>query len=79
MTWHSDSEGVGRVDIRWRKSSFSEDSDGNCLELARCGGEVLVRESDDPQVIIKAAPQAMRALLLGARAGEFDGLSRAVS
>ncbi|MBQ0983014.1 DUF397 domain-containing protein [Streptomyces sp. F63] len=64
------------MDIRWRKSSFSEDSDGNCLELARCGGEVLLRESDEPLVIIKAAPQAVRALLLGARAGEFDRLDR---
>ena len=47
----------------WRKSSFSEDSDGNCLELAVRDGAVLVRESDDPDVILALRAGSLAALL----------------
>ncbi|MFG2404999.1 DUF397 domain-containing protein [Streptomyces brevispora] len=59
------------MEIQWRKSSFSEQS-GNCLELAVVGGDVLVRESDDPGVVIRTTPEKLRAFLAGARDGEFD-------
>ncbi|MFF8610167.1 DUF397 domain-containing protein [Streptomyces sp. NPDC015346] len=62
------------MDIHWRKSSFSEDSDGNCLELATHGGDILVRESDDPEVVVRTSPQKLRAFLAGVKAGEFDDL-----
>jgi hypothetical protein len=65
---------VMRVDIHWRKSSFSEQA-GNCLEVASCGGDILVREGDDPDVIVRTTPQKLRALLEGAKAGEFDDLA----
>ncbi|MEU8580597.1 DUF397 domain-containing protein [Streptomyces abikoensis] len=48
--------------IRWRKSSFSEMGD-NCLEIAASWGEVLVRESDNPRVVLGTTPAALRALL----------------
>ncbi|MEE1753483.1 DUF397 domain-containing protein [Streptomyces sp. SP18CS02] len=59
------------MDIEWRKSSFSGEG-GNCIELALVDGEVLVRESDDPGVIVRTSPAKLRAFLDGARAGEFD-------
>ncbi|MFE3887486.1 DUF397 domain-containing protein [Streptomyces lydicus] len=62
-----------RVHIEWRKSSFSEQGD-NCVELALYDGEILVRESDIPDVIVRTTPDKLRAFLAGAKAGEFDGL-----
>lgn len=63
------------MDIRWRKSSFSEMGD-NCLELAVCRGGILVRESDDPGMVVRTAPGALRALLAAAEAGVFGGSAR---
>ncbi|MHC0429419.1 DUF397 domain-containing protein [Streptomyces sp. O3] len=59
------------MDIQWRKSSFSEDNDGNCVELALCGAAVLMRESDDPGTVIEATPQKLRALLSGIKSDAF--------
>ncbi|MHC3821647.1 DUF397 domain-containing protein, partial [Streptomyces sp. DT9] len=42
------------MEIQWRKSSKSADAEGdNCLELAESGGEILMRESDNPDVIVR--------------------------
>lgn len=61
---------MGRVAIQWRKSSFSEDSDGNCLELASHEGQILLRESDEPGVRVHVTPRALRTFLARAKAGE---------
>ncbi|MEU2211057.1 DUF397 domain-containing protein, partial [Streptomyces hygroscopicus] len=47
---------------RWQKSSYSADGPGNaCVELAHApGAAVLLRESDDPDVIIATTPAALR-------------------
>ncbi|MFJ3976157.1 DUF397 domain-containing protein [Streptomyces sp. NPDC090021] len=63
------------MDIQWRKSSKSTDAEGNCLEVAVVGGEVLIRESDDPGLIIKTSRAKLRAFIDGAAAGEFDDLA----
>ncbi|MEU2394361.1 DUF397 domain-containing protein [Streptomyces sp. NPDC007369] len=65
---------MGTVDITWRKSSKSADQ-GNCLEVAVQDGEVLIRESDDPGVIIRTSRAKLRAFIDGAAAGEFDDLA----
>ncbi len=59
--------------IQWRKSSYSDQS-GNCLELAVVDGGVLVRESDEPSVIVSTSRAKLAAFLAGAKAGEFDDL-----
>lgn len=51
------------MEISWQKSSFSEDSDGNCVELAIVGGNILIRESDAPVTVMKVAPEQLRKLL----------------
>jgi hypothetical protein len=61
------------LEIQWRKSSYSEQS-GNCLELAVVGGQILVRESDEPGVVVSTTPAKLAAFLAGAKAGEFDDL-----
>jgi hypothetical protein len=59
------------MEIQWRKSSFS-DGNGNCLEISSRDGVILLRESDDPELIIRTTPAKLRAFLEGAKAGEFD-------
>lgn len=61
------------LEIQWRKSSYSEQS-GNCLELAVVDGLVLVRESDDPSVVVRTTRTKLAAFLAGAKAGDFDDL-----
>ncbi|MFD3913774.1 DUF397 domain-containing protein [Streptomyces sp. NPDC058603] len=64
------------MDIQWRKSSKSSNAAGSdCLELAEHGGEILMRESDKPDVIIRTTPALLRAFLDGAKQGEFDNLT----
>ncbi|MCX4975006.1 DUF397 domain-containing protein [Streptomyces sp. NBC_00620] len=62
------------MEIQWQKSSFSTDSEGNCLELATQGDEILVRESDNPDVVIRTTRAKLSAFLAGAKASEFDHL-----
>lgn len=59
------------MDINWRKSSKSADQ-GNCIEVALQNGEILIRESDDPGVVIRTTRAKLRAFIDGAAAGEFD-------
>jgi hypothetical protein len=57
----------------WQKSSFSGGGDGHeCVELAQRDGGILLRESDEPRVVLATTPAALRAFLRGVRAGEFD-------
>ncbi len=34
--------------VRWRKSSYSGDNGGNCIEVASAQAAVAVRDSKDP-------------------------------
>ncbi|MEU3756195.1 DUF397 domain-containing protein [Streptomyces olivoreticuli] len=55
--------------IQWRKSSFSEQPEGACVELALGDGCTLIRESDEPGVIVRATSAELRAFLIGVKAG----------
>lgn len=55
------------MDLRWHKSSFSEQPDGNCIEIASDGDDVLLRESDDPELAIRTTSRTLRALLAHTR------------
>ncbi|WP_371517437.1 DUF397 domain-containing protein [Kitasatospora sp. NBC_01300] len=61
----------------WQKSSFSGSNEGgSCVELAYGADDILhLRESDDPDVILTTTTAKLRALILGAKAGEFDHLA----
>ncbi|GAB2878521.1 DUF397 domain-containing protein [Streptomyces mayteni] len=52
----------------WQKSSFSSEGN-NCLEVAAAprGGAVLLRESDEPDTVLRATPARLRALLATVR------------
>ncbi|GII90067.1 DUF397 domain-containing protein [Sinosporangium siamense] len=63
------------TNVAWRKSRRSN-SQGNCVEVAELAdGSVAVRNSrfpDGPALIYTRAE--MRALVLGVKDGDFDGL-----
>ncbi len=44
----------------WRKSSFSSDVQGNCVEVAFCRTEAAVRDSKRPGPMIIVSPAAWR-------------------
>jgi hypothetical protein len=63
------------LDVSWQKSHRSN-SQGNCVELAKLpDGSVAVRNSRFPTGPALVYTRAeMRALILGAKAGDFDSL-----
>lgn len=56
----------------WRKSSFCASSE--CAEVARDGGEIVLRSSARPG-LVRLSPAEWEAFLAGVRAGEFDDLA----
>ncbi|MFD8865043.1 DUF397 domain-containing protein [Streptomyces sp. NPDC059590] len=61
--------------IRWRKSSFSGGDGPNCVELARRADTTLIRESDDPHVVLAATRPGLAAFIAAVKAGDFDHLA----
>ncbi|CAM5637555.1 MULTISPECIES: DUF397 domain-containing protein [Streptomyces] len=53
---------------QWLKSSFSEASGNNCVEIASTGSHVSLRESEDLRRVITTGPKAFRSLLVGIKA-----------
>jgi Domain of unknown function (DUF397) len=58
----------------WRKSSYSGDNGGDCVEVAgNLPGVVAVRDSKNPAgPSLAVVPQAWAAFTAAVRAGEFD-------
>ncbi|WP_329179341.1 MULTISPECIES: DUF397 domain-containing protein [unclassified Streptomyces] len=53
----------------WQKSTFSQEQ-GDCVELAvTAGGAVLLRESDDPGVVLSTSPSALARFLQAIKHG----------
>ena len=49
-----------KIDLCWRKSSYSGNGGGNCVEVA-AGGRVLVRDSQDRAgTVLRFPPAAWR-------------------
>ncbi|PJE99471.1 DUF397 domain-containing protein [Streptomyces carminius] len=65
------------LETEWQTSSFCGGNGGNnCIEVRSGAGAVQLRESERPEQIVTATPDVLRALILGAKAGEFDHLTR---
>lgn len=58
--------------ITWQKSSFSGANGENCIEIAQQEGHIVMRESDDPGLVITTTPAKLAAFIQGVKAGEFD-------
>ena len=59
--------------LKWDKSSFSAGI-GACVEFARAGGTIALRDSKVPDVHLHYTPLEIDAFIRGAKAGEFDHL-----
>jgi uncharacterized protein DUF397 len=47
----------------WQKSTYSQEQ-GDCVELAAtAGGSVLIRESDEPGVVLSTTPSSLARFL----------------
>ncbi|MGY1451854.1 DUF397 domain-containing protein [Streptomyces sp. SS8] len=64
------------VHVHWQKSSFSGAEGPNCVEVARRGDDVLIRESDEPGLVLAASRAGLAAFIAGIKAGEFDHFAR---
>jgi hypothetical protein len=63
---------INHAEVEWRRSSYC--ANGNCVEVAFLGTDVLVRDSknqDGPMLRISFADWNI--FLDGVRGGEFDG------
>ena len=59
--------------IEWRKRTFSTDQGGNCVEVAGFAGQIMVRDSKNPNgpsLTFTVAEWA--AFIAGAQDGQFD-------
>ncbi|NEW77447.1 DUF397 domain-containing protein [Streptomyces rapamycinicus] len=70
-SYSGDSSNCVNVAADWRKSTHSPNS-SNCVNVAASDRAVLLRESDDPDVILTTTPAALRAFIRDAKAGAFD-------
>ncbi|AEM88165.1 DUF397 domain-containing protein [Streptomyces violaceusniger] len=70
-SYSGDAGNCVNVAADWRKSTYSADA-GNCVDVAASERAVLLRESDDPDVILTTTSAALRAFIRGAKAGAFD-------
>jgi hypothetical protein len=63
-----------KIDLRWRKSSYSGQGGGNCVEVASHDGMILVRDSKDrgrgPAHTYSAAE--WHTFIAGIRNGQYD-------
>jgi hypothetical protein len=62
------------TEAAWRKSSYSGNNGGNCVEVAsNLPGIVAVRDSKDREgLVLTFTPNEWIAFIQGARSGEFD-------
>jgi hypothetical protein len=60
--------------LRWRKSSYSSNGGGNCVEVGTgLPGKVAIRDSKNPDgLVLGFGPEDWSAFIAGAKLGEFD-------
>jgi hypothetical protein len=56
-------------ELKWLKSSFSEASGNNCVEIAATDDRITLRESDSPAEVLTTGPGVLNALLCGLKTG----------
>ncbi|MCP3817390.1 DUF397 domain-containing protein [Streptomyces sp. A3M-1-3] len=55
------------VDVQWRKSSYSDDKGGECVEVAPLDDAVAIRDSKRPDgPVLTVSPSAFATFVTGA-------------
>lgn len=60
------------VPLIWQKSTYSQEQ-GECVELTAHGGAVLLRESDNPGVVLRTTRKNLAVFLQVIRQGAVKG------
>ncbi|WP_445520880.1 DUF397 domain-containing protein [Streptomyces sp. NEAU-174] len=60
------------LDLKWRKSSFSADVHQNCMELAVAPDGLHIRESDEPDAVVRTTPAALGGFIRAIKTGRLD-------
>jgi Domain of unknown function (DUF397) len=63
---------VASVPLKWRKSSYC--AGGECIEVSGSDGQVLVRNSGMPELVLRYTTDEWLAFARGMKAGEFDDI-----
>ena len=65
----------GKIDLRWRKSSYSGNGGGDCVEVAAHDGMILVRDTKDHGrgPVHRYTAAEWRAFVAAIRNGEVTG------
>ncbi|GAA1285825.1 DUF397 domain-containing protein [Streptomyces javensis] len=59
-------------DLTWQKSSFSDGAGPNCVELAAAPDGIRIRESDEPDAVVRTTPAALGGLIRAIKTGHLD-------
>ncbi|MFS7875110.1 DUF397 domain-containing protein [Streptomyces asiaticus] len=59
-------------DLTWQKSSFSDGAGPNCMELAAVPDGVHIRESDEPEAVVRTTPAALGGFIRAIKTGRLD-------
>jgi hypothetical protein len=61
-------------ELAWRTSSYSGTQGGNCVEVARHAGMILLRDTKDhgPGAVHRFTAAGWHAFLVGVRSWDFD-------
>ncbi|MCO8303200.1 MULTISPECIES: DUF397 domain-containing protein [Streptomyces] len=62
------------TDLKWCKSSFSTDVGANCVELSTSPDGIRMRESDEPDAVLRTSPAALGVFIRAVKAGHLDHL-----
>ncbi|WP_323186763.1 DUF397 domain-containing protein [Streptomyces sp. NBC_00878] len=55
--------------MQWLKSSFSEASGNNCVEVAATEDGISLRESESPTKVLSTGPEVLSTLLRSVKSG----------
>jgi hypothetical protein len=58
--------------VLWRKAALC--ATGECIEVAQVDGEVRIRNSADPALVLRCSLDEWRAFARGIKGGDFDDL-----
>ncbi|GLV79298.1 DUF397 domain-containing protein [Streptomyces hygroscopicus] len=56
----------------WQKSSFSEGQGDNCVELAAVADGIRLRESDEPDTVLRTSPATLGIFIRAVKDGRLD-------